>query len=102
MNLKFEPPKIRDLNSNGRLLPVDVPRVQVPLVPPPVPGIEELEDAIAKHVVAELDPTGEIQRLLRLLTHRQMRELCQELANGKDTIASSELADAFDRFAYGE
>jgi hypothetical protein len=30
-----------------------------------------------------------------------MRKLCQKLANGKDTIASSELADAFDRFAFG-
>jgi hypothetical protein len=100
MTFKFEPPKIRDLNGNGHLL-IDVPRVPVPLVPP-VPDIDELEDAIAKHVQQGVDPTGEIQRLLRLLTHRQMRHLCQELANGKDTIASSELADAFDRFAYGD
>jgi hypothetical protein len=75
MNLKFEAPPIRDLNGNGRLPSVDLPRMQVPLVPPPVPDIDE---------------------------HRQMRELGQKLANGKDTIASSELADAFDRFAYGE
>jgi hypothetical protein len=101
MTLKFDVSKIRDLNGNGRLLS-DVPRVQVPLVPPPVPDIDELEDVLVKHVQRGIDPTGEIQRLLRLLTHRQMRELCQKLANGKDTIASSELADAFDRFAYGE
>jgi hypothetical protein len=101
MTMKFELPKIRDLNGNGRAL-IDVPRAQMPLVPPPVPDIDELEDVIAKHVHADVDPTGKIQRLLRLLTHRQMRELCQKLANGKDTIASSELADAFDRFAYGE
>jgi hypothetical protein len=101
MTLKFEVPKIRDLNGNGHLL-IDMPRAQVPLVPPPVPDIDEIEDAIAKHVQQGVDPTGEIQRLVRLLTHRQMRELCQKLANGKDTIASSELADAFDRFAYGE
>ena len=41
-------------------------------------------------------------RLLRLLTHRQMRKLCHMLTDGKYMIASSELADAFDRFAYGE
>jgi hypothetical protein len=53
------------------------------------------EDVLVKHVQHRyVDPTGEIQRLLRLLTHRQMRELCQKLANGKDTIASLELADA--------
>jgi hypothetical protein len=111
MSLKFEPPKIRDLNGNSGLL-IDVPRARVPLAPPPVPGVDELEDVIfkhvqqgvdiAKHVQQGVDPTGEIQRLLRLLTHRQMRQLCQKLANGKDTIASSELADAFDRFAYEE
>jgi len=65
-------------------------------------GLMASSPRIAKHVHADVDPTGKIQRLLRLLTHRQMRELCQKLANGKDTIASSELADAFDRFAYGE
>jgi hypothetical protein len=111
MSLKFEAPKIRDLNGNSGLL-IDVPRARVPLAPPPVSGIDEFEDVIAKHVqqgvdIAKhvqqgVDPTGEIQRLLRLLTHRQMRQLCQKLANGKDTIASSELADAFDRFAYEE
>jgi hypothetical protein len=94
MTQKFEPPEIRDLNS--RLPPVDAPQV------PPVPPIDELEDAIAKHVQQGVDPIAEIQRLLRILTHRQMRELCQKIANGKDTIASSELADALDRFAYGE
>ena len=98
MTLKFEPPKIRDLNGNGHLLPVDVPWAMVP----PVPDIDELEDAVAKHVRQGVDPTGDIQRLLRLLTHRQMRELCQMLTNGKYMIASSELADAFDRFAYRE
>jgi hypothetical protein len=36
MCLTFETPKIRDLNVNGRLLPVDVPRARVPLVPQPV------------------------------------------------------------------
>jgi hypothetical protein len=76
--------------------------LQRPSPVPRAPDIDELEDAIAQHVQQGADPTGEIQRLLRLLTHRQMRELCQELANGKDTIASSELADAFDRFAYEE
>jgi hypothetical protein len=98
MTVKFELPKIRDLNGDGHML-IDVPRA---LVPPPVPNIDDLEDAIAKHVQHGADPTEEIQRLLRLLTYRQMRDLCQKLANGRDTIASSELADAFDRFAYGE
>jgi hypothetical protein len=95
MTLKFEPPKIRDLNGNGHLLPVDVPWAMVP-------PVLDLEDAVAKHVQQGVDPTREIQRLLRLLTHRQMRELCQMLTNGKYMIASSELADALDRFAYGE
>jgi hypothetical protein len=78
--------------GNGRLPSVDLPRMQVPLGPPPVPvpDIDELEDVLVKHVQQRyVDPTGEIQRLLRLLTHRQMRELCQKLANGKDPIAAT-------------
>jgi hypothetical protein len=51
-DLEIESLKIRDLNGNGnsRLLPVDVLRMQVPLVPPPVPGIDDLEDVLRRTI----------------------------------------------------
>ena len=46
------------------------------------------------------DPVVHIKAQLKLLTHRQMRDMCRELTNGKD-IPASELPDVLDRFAYG-
>jgi phosphatidylinositol kinase/protein kinase (PI-3 family) len=54
------------------------------------------------------DPVQEIKNQLKLLTHRQMREMCRsifEVVSGDlstSTIDMDQLPDVLDRFAYGD
>jgi hypothetical protein len=47
------------------------------------------------------EPINEIKAKLKLLTHRQMRDMCKAICNGKD-ITAAELPDVLDKFAYGD
>ena len=67
--------------------------------------LRDLEKDIAKQVTDyssyTKDPIQQIQAQLKLLTHRQMRDMCKAIANGKD-IPAADLPDILDKFAYGD
>jgi hypothetical protein len=64
--------------------------------------LAQLEKAITPYSYNRTEePINEIKAKLKLLTHRQMRDMCKAICNGKD-IPAAELPDVLDKFAYGD
>jgi hypothetical protein len=99
---KFAPPKIRDLGDESKKQLIST------RFPPPEERearLDEIEDQVAKHTQRGSDPITAIQGWLRLLTHRQMRELVAAIYRvhkSENAITAAELPDVLDKFAYGE
>jgi hypothetical protein len=99
---KFAPKQIRDLTEENKKRDLISTRF-----PPPEEQarFDEIEEQLAKHTQRGQDPIAAIQAWLRLLTHRQMRDLVAAIYRvhkSENAITAAELPDVLDRFAYGE
>lgn len=68
----------------------------------------ELRSSISSYG-ATTDPINQIKAQIKLLTHRQMREMCaaifaakEKLKQEGDSISKTDLPDVLDKFAYGD